>query len=112
MNDADSAPFAEQVLQEVRNAERGGEGVGGVVAQAEVVREDALADQPGEPAEEDAGADQQRAPALARSQRGRLAGPTSALVKILVGVAWPSVPLDFFIRYVLMNRRCRRRARG
>ena len=65
--------------------------------EAEVVREDALADEPGEAAAEDArarpsdrGAARRRAlPAL--SQRRRLA-PAS-----------PSVPLDFFIRYDLMN---------
>ena len=42
--------LAEQVLQEVGNPERGRERVGRVVAQAEVVREDALPDQAGDPA--------------------------------------------------------------
>ena len=46
--------FAEQVLQEVRDAERRHERVGGVRLQAEVMRENALADETGEPAAEDA----------------------------------------------------------
>ena len=53
----------------MRNA--GGERVGGVGAQAEVVREDALPDQPGEAAAEDAGGDE-RAPTAARRGRGEL----------------------------------------
>ena len=43
-------PLAEQVLEEVGDAETGGEGVGGVALQAEIVREDALPDEAGDPA--------------------------------------------------------------
>ena len=53
-------PFAKQVLQKVGNAEGGVEGVGGVGNLPEVVREDALADQPDQAAEQDAGGHQER----------------------------------------------------
>jgi hypothetical protein len=55
-------PFAEEVLQNIRDAERRGERVGGIVAQTEVVREDALADEAGQPAEEDSGGNEGGAP--------------------------------------------------
>ena len=99
MKEARQRAFAEQVLQEVRDAHAGGERVGGVGAQAEVVREDALADQPGDPAEENAGGDQRRRP---RPPARRLGG-SSAQSRSSSGATWPSVPFDFFIRYDLMN---------
>jgi hypothetical protein len=49
--------LAEQVLQEIGDAEGGVEGVGGV-REAEVMGEDALADEADQAAEQDAGADQ------------------------------------------------------
>ena len=52
--------FAEQVLEEVRNAERGVERVGGVGLEAEVVGEDPQADQPGQTAAQDSGRDEKR----------------------------------------------------
>ncbi len=51
-------PFAEQVLQEVWNAERRHECIGGVRLQAEVMREHALADEAGQPAAQDAERDE------------------------------------------------------
>ena len=56
--------FAEQVLQEIGNAERGAERVG-FDAQAEIVREDPLPDEAGQPRQQDAGRDEaeRRAPA-------------------------------------------------
>src|SRR5262249_20683613 len=51
--------LAEEVLEEVRDAERGLERAGGVGV-AEVMREDALADEARDAREEDAGADRQR----------------------------------------------------
>ena len=53
--------LAEEVLQEVRDAERRREGVGRV-GQSEVVREDALAHEPRDATEQDAGRDQRREP--------------------------------------------------
>ena len=50
--------FAEQVLQKIRNPEGDRVGVGGV-RDAEVVREDPLSHQAGEPAEQDTGAYQE-----------------------------------------------------
>jgi len=47
----------EQVLQEIGNAEGRVESVGGVI-EAEIMGEDALADQADQAAEQDAGADQ------------------------------------------------------
>ena len=58
--------FAEQVLQKIRDAERRRERIGGIVAEAEIVREDALADQPGDPTEEDSGGDE-KSPAGSRT---------------------------------------------
>ena len=51
-------PLAEQVLQEVGNSKRRVERVGGVGLEAEIMGEDARADQAGEPAAEHAGRDQ------------------------------------------------------
>ena len=64
--------------------------------EAEVVREDALPDQAGQAAAQDAGGDERRTAATA-------ARPHSASVNVVVGAPRPSVPLDFFIRYVLMK---------
>ena len=88
-------PFAEQVLEEVGDAETGGEGVGGVALQAEIVREDPLPDEAGKPADENAGGDEER-PATASRARQR----SSRLVEHHrpAAEAWPSVPLDFFIK--------------
>ena len=47
--------FAEQILKQVGNTERGVERVGGV-PEAEIVREDPHPHQTGKPADEDAGA--------------------------------------------------------
>ena len=58
--------FAEQILQKVGDAERRAEGVG-FDAEAEVVREDALSDQAGQPRQQDAGRDEERGAA----RRGR-----------------------------------------
>ena len=69
-------PFAEQVLQEIRDAERRRERVGGVVAEAEVVREDALANEASQPAQENSGGDKRRAAGL--SQCPLLAWPGRA----------------------------------
>ncbi len=51
--------LAEEVLQEVGNTEGGAEGVGGIGV-AEVVGEDAVADEADEAAEQDAGSDEKR----------------------------------------------------
>ena len=53
--------FAEQVLQEVGDAERRVEGVGGVGLEAEVMREDLESDETGKTTEEDARGDEHRA---------------------------------------------------
>ena len=82
--------LAEQVLEKVRDAERGVERVGGVRLQAEVVREDAQPDEAGDAAQQDARRRRRTRPAL----QTRLRRPRSAS---------PSVPLDFFIRNVLMK---------
>ena len=58
--------FAEEVLQEIGNAEGGVESVRRIRAQAEVVREDAQAHQAHETAEQDARRHQQGMPARAR----------------------------------------------
>ena len=71
--------FAEQVLEKVRDAERGVERVGGVGLQAEVVREDAQPDQ--------AGRRLSRMPAATKTARAHSASSSTA--------ASPSVPLDF-----------------
>ena len=52
--------FAKQVLQEIGNAERRHERVGGVRLEAEVVGENALADEAGQPAAQDAQRDERR----------------------------------------------------
>ena len=51
--------FAEEILEEIGDLERGAECVGGI-GEAKVVAEDAGAEETGEPAEEDAGADEER----------------------------------------------------
>jgi hypothetical protein len=48
--------FAEEVLQYIRDAERGAESIGGVRV-SEIVSEDAIADQPHEAAKQDASRD-------------------------------------------------------
>ena len=53
-------PLAKHVLQEIRNSESGVEGVGGVRAQAEVVREHAQTRQADDPAEQNARCDLKR----------------------------------------------------
>ena len=77
MNDADSVPFAEQVLQHVRQAQAGAEHVG-MQARAEVRREHALADQADDAAQEDAETDEERRRSRARRRRGRI-GPWLAV---------------------------------
>ena len=59
MKEAGEYSFAEQVLQEVRNAEGGAKSVGGVGV-AEVVGEYAVAHQSDNPAEEDSRRDRDR----------------------------------------------------
>src|SRR4029079_3174152 len=64
--------LAEEVLQEVRDAERRRERIGGSVSETEIMREDALADEPGDAAKKNAGGDKRRpAGARAWSRRGR-----------------------------------------
>ena len=60
--------FAEQVLQEVGNAERGAERIG-FDAEAEVVREDPLPDEAGHPREENADRDEDRGAAARHPRR-------------------------------------------
>ena len=61
-------PFAEEVLEKIRDPERRHECIGGVGLKAEIVSEDALADEAGEPAAEDADGDERRR----RSERGQI----------------------------------------
>ena len=91
--------FAEQVLQEVGNAERGVERVGGVGAEAEVVREDALPDEAGQPRQQNAGRDEERRNHGGHG-RSRLTcwGHGGSAQTSSSGTGSPSVPLDFFIR--------------
>ena len=91
MNDAESAPSPNRFCRKFGNAERGVERVGGFDAEAEVVREDAQPDQAGQPAS--AGCRPRRTDA-----RCSLGAQTSSS-----RAGSPSVPLDFFIRYVLMK---------
>ncbi len=71
--------IAEQVLQEVRDAERGAPGVR-FHLEAEVVRDDALAHQPREPAAQDADRDEERgAPSRGRPLARRLGRGVSRL---------------------------------
>ncbi len=79
--------FTEQVLEKVRDAKRGVERVGGVGLQAEVVREDAQPHQAGQTAQQDPRGDEKSPVHSASSSTA----------------ASPSVPLDFFIRNVLMK---------
>ncbi len=80
-------PFTEQVLENVRDAKRGVERVGGVGLQAEVMREDAQPHEAGQTAQQDARGDEKSPVHSASSSTA----------------ASPSVPLDFFIRNVLMK---------
>ena len=99
--------FAEQILQNVGNAERRAEGVG-FGAEAEVVREDALPDQAGQPRQQDAGRRrgtrnaQGTTQARAESQSERsvltVACARDSVPSSSSGAGSPSVPLDFFIR--------------
>ena len=75
--------LAEQVLQEVRDAEGGVERVGGV-RQAEVVREDALAHQAQHAAQQDAGGDQEGETAGAFARRF-LIGQVTRLPESVLG---------------------------
>ncbi len=76
-------PFAEQILQEIGDAEGGVERVGGVRAQAEIVSEDPKTDQPRKATEQDPSGNEPRLPHHSTS--------SSAADS-------PSVPLERFIR--------------
>jgi hypothetical protein len=84
--------LAEEVLQHVRNAQRGVEGVGRIVAEAEIMREDPLANQAGDAAEENAGGDENgaaatRAARVRRAERVRRVRTTRFLE-----AGWPVRP--------------------
>jgi hypothetical protein len=87
--------LAKQVLQHVRNPQRGVERVGGIVTQPEIMREHALADQASDPAEQNPGRDEDGSSGtLARA--GRQVGHVEQVWQV-GGVstfrpAWPARP--------------------
>src|SRR5262249_25578536 len=82
--------FAEQILEQVRNAERGVERVGGQRLLAEVMREDPCPHQAGEAADENAGRDHRigRGEAPARGRRVSGHSPPAVAAES-PGPCWP-----------------------
>jgi hypothetical protein len=74
--------FAEEVLEEVGDSERGGDRVGGDGALPEVVGDDALANQPEDPTGENAGRDERGRAASRRGQGENLRNGTCVLTSV------------------------------